>query len=240
MPATTRSQTTLEEKGVSSSKTAPTNPQSNKRKANAVKAAPSKKQKTTAAAKPADTSKEDGDGDDETITINRAPVLELWGSCVAHSLYPKLEWSTCLSVGGAISTITAISKGRSIGTMEKPDPDKAQEKREKRREEQAELDEIEVMGFHLKLQDGAAMVGDKPKKAHEETLKKKYGDEQYEKVKSTFEESLKAWNGKEEELSSRAFGMYEDFRPNIPSGQKGWGRKGQLRLETVRSAVAGE
>lgn len=239
MPATTRSQTTLIEKGVKSTST---KSQGNKRKADTVKTAPSKKQKTTAPARPSHASKEDTDTDgrDESITINRAPVLELWGSCVAHSLYPKLDWSTCLSIGGAISTIMAISKGRSIGTMEKPDPGTAQEKREQRREEQADLDEVEVMGFHVKLKDGAAMVGDKPKKGNEEMLKKKYGDEQYTKVKNTFEESLEAWKGKDEELSSRAFGMYEDFRPNIPSGQKGWGRKGQLRLETVRSAVASE
>lgn len=125
-------------------------------------------------------------------------------------------------------------------TMEKPDPGKAQEKREKIREEQAELDEVEVMGFHLKLKDGAAVVGDKPKKGNEDTLKKKYGDQQYEKVKATFEESLKAWKDKEDELNSRAFGMDEDFRPNIPSGQKGWGRKGQLRLDTIKSAVSSE
>lgn len=235
MPATTRSQTTLEEKGVKSTSTKPQG--TNKRKADDERTAPSKKQKTTAAAKPPNASKEDANEDDESITINRAPVLELWGSCVAHCLYPKLDWTTCLSIGGAISTITAISKGRSIGAMEMPDPGEAQAKREKRLEEQAELDEVEVMGFYLKLKDGAAMVGDKPKKGNEETLKKKYGDEQYEKAKATLEESLEGWEGKEEELSNRAFGMYEDFRPNIPSGQKGWGRKGQLRFETVRSAV---
>lgn len=149
-----------------------------------------------------------------------------------------MPWSTCLSIGGAISTITAISKGRSIGTIEKPDPGEAQDKREKRREEQAELNEVEVTGFHLKLKDGTAMVGDNPKKGNEEALKKKYGDRQYHMVKATFEESLKGWKGKEEELSSRAFGMYEDFRPTIPPGQKGWGRKGQLGMETIKSAVA--
>ncbi|KAF2168808.1 hypothetical protein M409DRAFT_52814 [Zasmidium cellare ATCC 36951] len=239
MPATTRSQTTLEEKGVSTSKPTPAKLQPNKRKAGTATTASSssKKKKTSPDTRP---SHHDASEDNEAITINRAPVLELWASCVAHSIYPSLEWSTCLSIGGAISTITAISKGRSIGTIEKPDPGKAQEKREKRREEQAELGEVEVMGFHLKLKDGAAVVGDKPKKGNEDTLKKKYGDQQYEKVKAMFDESLKAWKDKEDELNSKAFGMYEDFRPNIPTSQQGWGRKGQLRLDTIKSAVRGE
>ncbi|KAK4499811.1 hypothetical protein PRZ48_007997 [Zasmidium cellare] len=240
MPATTRSQKTLEEKGVTSSKPAPAKSQTNKRKADTKATTPSKKQKTTSNTKASKAPRDDDNQEGESITINRAPVLELWASCVARSLYPSLDWSTCLSIGGAISTITAISKGRSIGTMEKPDPGKAQEKRERRQAEQAELDEVDVMGFHLKLKDGAAIVGDKPKKGNEDTLRKKYGDEQYSKVKSTFEESLKAWKGNEEELSRRAFGMYEDFRPNIPAGQKGWGRKGQLRLDSIQSAVAND
>ena len=44
----------------------------------------------------------DVEDDGESITINRAPVLELWASCVAQFLHPSLSWDTCLSVGGAI------------------------------------------------------------------------------------------------------------------------------------------
>ena len=145
-------------------------------------------------------------------------------------------------VGGAIATITAISKGRSIGKMEKPDPGEAQEKSRKRKEkaEEAGLEEIETMSFKLRLdKEGVAMVGDKPKKAAEESLRKKYGgDANYGKVKGVFEEALKSWKGKEEELDGRAFGMYEDFRPTIPPGQQEWGRKGQLRLETIKEVVS--
>lgn len=176
----------------------------------------------------------------DVIVINRAPVLELWASCVARTVYPSVSWETCLSAGGAISTITAISKGRSIGTMEKPDPGEEQEKREKRKEQadKEELEELEVMSFHLRLKDGQAMVGDKPKKAGEEALRKKYGGaEQYDKVKKAFEEALSSWKGREEELDKRAFHMYEDFRPSVQPGQAGWGRKGQLRLDTIREIV---
>ncbi len=79
-----------------------------------------------------------------------------------------------------------------------------------------------------------------PKKPNEEALRKKYGGaEQYDKARAAFQDALKTWKGREDELQKQAFGFYEDFRPSIPPGQKGWGRKGQLRLQTVRDVVAG-
>lgn len=249
MPTTTRSaskQATLEDVGAGNAKAKPI-----KRRAGTTKATtgqkrtadePSKDVKGKGSKRAKQSHADGGDqNDSESIVINRAPVLELWASCVTKFLHPKVSWETCLSAGGAISTITAISKGRSIGTIEKPDPGEAEEKKQKRKEkaEKEGLEELEVMSFKLNVQNGQAMVGGKPKKANEETLKKKYGPEQYDKVKSAFQEALKSWKGKEEELNGRAFGMYEDFRPSIPPGQQGWGRKGQLNLGTVKDAVTG-
>jgi hypothetical protein len=57
---------------------------------------------------------------EKPIIINRAPVFELWGACVAHLLHAELSWNLCLSIGSSISTIIAISKGRSIGTIAPP------------------------------------------------------------------------------------------------------------------------
>ncbi|EME39553.1 hypothetical protein DOTSEDRAFT_56898 [Dothistroma septosporum NZE10] len=247
MPATTRSksQTTLEDNGVSRSGPAPSASSGSKRKASITKSPSTKKQKIQSSKKEAtnadDNVKFEAADDGKTghrITINRAPVLELWASCVAQFLHPNIPWTTALSVGSAISTITAISKGRSIGTIDKPSASDASEKREKRQEAQADLDEIDVMSFHLKIKDGGAMVGDKPKKGNEEVLKKKYGEEQYAKAKKMFQRSLAQWEGKEDDLDSRAFHMYEDFRPSIPKGQKGWGKKRQLNLDSVESAIA--
>ncbi len=36
-------------------------------------------------------------------------------------------------------------------------------------------------------------------------------------------------------LESKAFSLYEDFRPDVPEGQKGWGAKGELDLGRIRS-----
>jgi hypothetical protein len=200
-----------------------------KRKASDAQSAAAKKQKKNV-------EKDDTNGN--TITINRAPVLELWASCVAHLTYPSLPWPTCLSIGAAISTITAISKGRSIGKIQKPDPGEAAAKKRKPEQSKANLDEVDVMGFTLHVDgDGQAMVGDKPKKGNEEALKKKYGLENFEHAKRAFEDALQTWKGKEDDLNSGAFHMYEDFRPTVAAGQKGWGRKGVLNLETVKKAV---
>lgn len=247
MPANTRSKTKqakLEDVGAGADHSLKTAAKATK--SNVERSTSSKKRK------PEDSSKDDtvkttkqakkspGADDSDTIIINRAPVLELWASCVTHSLHPSLPWETCLSAGSAISTITAISKGRSIGTIDKPDPGTAQERREKRAEkaDKQGLEELEVMSFHLRLKDGQAMVSDKPKKAREEALRKKFGGEQnYESARRAFEEALGKWKGKEDELDKRAFHMYEDFRPSVMPGQAGWGRKGPLRLETVRQVV---
>ncbi|KAK5739427.1 hypothetical protein LTR17_005332 [Elasticomyces elasticus] len=180
--------------------------------------------KTTAKGKAADKPKTDNSTTDDAdaITINRAPVLELWTSCVAHFVYPEFH-----------------GQGTLDWRDEKPDPGEAAERREKRKEkaQHDELDEVDLMSFHLKLKDGQAMVGDKPKKGNETALRKKYGDEQYDKAKQAMQEGVNEWKGKEDELNHEAFKMYEQFRPNIPPGQKGWGRKGQLNLQTVKTVV---
>lgn len=179
----------------------------------------------------------DDHGSDCGVVINRAPVLELWGASVAHFLHPSMPWSTCLSIGGAISTIAAISKGRAIGKMDKPDPERAQEKNLERHEKQANLDGVEVMGFHLHLDNGSVMVGDKPKKSTEDALIKKYGSDSYDRVKSAFATALATWKGREDDLNKEAFHMYEKMRPTVPPGQKGWGRKGELSLATIDRVV---
>jgi hypothetical protein len=36
-----------------------------------------------------------------------------------------------------------------------------------------------------------------------------------------------------DELTEQGFGLYEEFRPEIPEGVKGWGAKGELDLERI-------
>jgi hypothetical protein len=180
---------------------------------------------------------------DTKININRSPVLQLWSACVAHFVYPQLPWETCISAGSAISTICAVSKGRSIGTV---DPSTTTEdkkrKREEARERNKELDAIDVMQFHLKLKDGRALVGSQEpgKPGAEAPLIKKFGQKEYSEAKKVFEECLQKWKGKETQLNQKAFQFYEQFRPQIAGGQKGWGKKGELSFAKVRDTIGSE
>ena len=38
-----------------------------------------------------------------------------------------------------------------------------------------------------------------------------------------------------EELADRAYPLYEKFRPVIPKGKRGWGAKGDLDPDLIRS-----
>ena len=37
------------------------------------------------------------------------------------------------------------------------------------------------------------------------------------------------------QLAVEAYGLYEQFRPEIPEGKKGWGVKGELDLDYIRA-----
>jgi hypothetical protein len=170
------------------------------------------------------------------IKINRAPVLKLWSACVTQFLHQSLPWSTCLSAGAAISAICAVAKGRSIGKISEPGDES--EKKSKKEKEGDGFETLEVMHFKLRLKvnDGLVYFGGKAQAAGEEVLKKKFGDE-YDGVKDVFVHGLGRWKGIEGELGEQAFGMYEEFRPTVPKGEKGWGRKGVLDLDAVKKAI---
>jgi hypothetical protein len=40
---------------------------------------------------------------------------------------------------------------------------------------------------------------------------------------------------KPKELAERAYSLYEELRPEIPSGKSGWGAKGDLDLGLIES-----
>jgi hypothetical protein len=125
-----------------------------------------------------------------------------------------------------------VAKGRSIGTISEPDVDEPKKKEKKK----IEADELEVMHFKLRLKDGVVFFGGKAQKGSEDALKGKFGDH-YDDVRRVFDEGLQMWGERKEELNKLAFGMYESFRPEVPKGQKGWGRKGVLDLKKVREVI---
>lgn len=170
------------------------------------------------------------------IKINRAPVLTLWAAVVAERLgYGK---ETALTLGKAVAGLNAQSKGRKLGIYEeKSEEEKAKEKG-KKKEEAVELQFVEILGRGvpaIKTPHGLrAAIDGKPIYAEsvETYLKQKFGDD-FDEARTALEKLAKAYTPKQ--LESKAYGLYEKFRPKIPEGKKGWGAKGELDLDYVRS-----
>jgi len=168
------------------------------------------------------------------IKINRAPVLTLWAAVVAERLgYNKSE---ALTLGKGVAGLNAQSKGRRLGIYEeKKDEDKEKEEKE---EKPGKLEFIEILGRGvpaLKTPQGLrAAIKGKPIHAEsvESYLEQKFGEELAE-TRAAMEKLAKAYTPKQ--LESKAYDLYEKFRPEIPEGKKGWGAKGELDLDYIRS-----
>ena len=168
------------------------------------------------------------------IKINRAPVLTLWAAVVAERMgYKKDE---ALTFGKAVAGLNAQSKGRRLGIYEeKRDEDK---EKEEKKEKPVKLEFIELLGRGVpavKTPQGlrAAIKGEEiDPQSVEKYLKQKFGDDLDDAI-AAMEKLAKAYKPKQ--LESEAYGLYEKFRPKIPEGTKGWGAKGDLDLDTIRS-----
>jgi len=168
------------------------------------------------------------------IKINRAPVLTLWATVVAERL--GHDQNESLTFGKAVAGLNAQSKGRRLGIYEeKKDEDKSNEKREER---PAKLEFIEILGRGVpavKTAEGlrAAIKGEQiDPQSVQKYLKQKFGDE-LDEARAAMEILAKAYAPKQ--LAAEAYSLYEKFRPKIPEGTKGWGVKGELDLDYIRS-----
>ena len=166
------------------------------------------------------------------IKINRAPVLTLWAAIVAERLgYDK---ATALTLGKAMAGLNAQSKGRRLGIYEEK-PEEAK-KEEKQKEKPVVFIELLGRGVPMtKTPQGlrAAIKGEEiDPQGVEKYLKQKFGDD-LDDAKIAMEKLAKAFTPKQ--LESKAYSLYEKFRPEIPEGAKGWGVKGELDLDYINS-----
>jgi len=170
----------------------------------------------------------------EKIKINRAPVLTLWAAVVAERL--GYDEETALTLGKAVAGLNAQSKGRKLGIYEEKTAD--EKEKEAKKEKPVKTDFIEILGRDVpavKTPQGlrAAIKGEPIHADSVDTyLKQKFGDE-LDEVRAAMEKLAKAYTPKQ--LESKAYDLYENFRPEIPEGKKGWGAKGELDLDYIRS-----
>jgi hypothetical protein len=170
-----------------------------------------------------------------TVEINRAPVLTLWASVVAERLgYNRDE---ALTLGKALAGLNAQSKGRRLGIYQAPSEETAKKARERKKGEEYT---VMLMGRTIPVvltDDGVrATTEGRPTSpaSVEHYLKGKFG-EALPDVQSAMEKLARSLTPRQ--LATRAYSLYESFRPEIPEGTKGWGAKGELDLDKIRSLV---
>ena len=165
----------------------------------------------------------------KTIKINRAPVMTLWATVVAERQGNPPD--TALTLGRAVAGLNAQSKARRLGLVEEKQPE-AEPQRPARKPKT-----VTVLGRAVPVaatKDGLrATSKDEPIKP--ETVKRylasKFG-EALPEARAAMEALALAYSPKE--LAGEAYALYEQFRPTVPEGQKGWGAAGSLDLTRIR------
>jgi hypothetical protein len=163
------------------------------------------------------------------VTVNRAPVLTLWGTVVAQRL--GFSRSEALTLGRALAGLTAQSKGQWLGIYEK-----------RGRTESGtatapdDLVFVNLMGRSIpavRTPDGVR-AADKGKPADPESVKRylgsKFGSEleAVEVAMQALADSLPP-----DRLEVEAYSLYEAFRPKVEKGKRGWGARGELDLDQL-------
>ena len=174
---------------------------------------------------------------EEVVLVNRAPVLTLWAAIVAERL--GFDEDEALSLGRAVAALNAQAKGRSLGIF-KP-AERAEEARRAAKERPEELLWVKLCNRAIpaKMTDKglrAVIKGEvlDPEPARR-YLQNKFGDA-LDRVRAAMRELAEAYPP--DELAQKAFELYEKFRPEIPPGRAGWGKKGELRIDLIRQLAS--
>jgi hypothetical protein len=168
------------------------------------------------------------------IKINRAPVLTLWAAVVAERL--GYDEETALTLGKAVAGLNAQSKGKKLGIYEEKSEE--EKKEDKKKGKAAKPEFIELLGRDVpavKTARGlrAAIKGEAIHAGSVQAYLEQKFKEDLDDTRKAMKKLAKAYTPKQ--LESKAYSLYEKFRPEIPEGVKGWGAKGELDLDYIRS-----
>jgi hypothetical protein len=172
----------------------------------------------------------------DEIQINRAPVLTLWSAVVAERLGFRRD--EALTLGRAVAGLNAYSKGKSLGLFAPTPKEVAERRRAARAREGFEVDLLGRAVPCIATDDGLrAVSGDREidPDSVERYLRAKFG-ERLEDARAAMMALAKSMTPTK--LAARAYSLYEDFRPRIPGGIKGWGAAGALSLAKIRSLAS--
>jgi hypothetical protein len=171
----------------------------------------------------------------DPIRVNRAPVLTLWAAVVAERLgHPP---DTALSLGSAVAGTAARAKARRLGIAEDHAPQDAHPTRDAPRQavpllgRQVAVTQAADGTLRAAGPDGAPAPPEPVRRYVERAFGTRLGE-----VRAAME--ALAASLPPEELNRAGFRLYEAFRPDVPDDVRGWGAKGALHLERIRSARA--
>ncbi len=168
------------------------------------------------------------------VKVNRAPVLTLWAAVVAERL--GYERETALSFGKCVAGLNAQTKGRMLGIYGQPKPPERGGPPKK-----VGLGEdfwVELCNRPIpckNTEDGVrAVIKDK---TIEPAAARKYLESKFGDALPAVRDAMEALAGsyEPEALADVAYDLYERFRPEIARGRRGWGQKGDLDLDLIRS-----
>jgi hypothetical protein len=169
------------------------------------------------------------------IKINRAPVMVLWASIVAERL--GYDRDTALTLGKTVAGLNAQSKGQRLGIYE-PGEEKDAEARGEKARAPEEVTYVDLLGRSVpatQTRDGLrALSKEKPvdPRSVKRYLDQKFGDN-LDPVRAAMQDLARSMD--QEDLSRRAYSLYEKFRPEVPEGTRGWGAAGELDVEKIRA-----
>ena len=169
------------------------------------------------------------------ISVNRAPVMTLWAAIVAERL--GHDRAVALTLGKAVAGLNAQSKGRRLGIFEPASPLKMGEKKEP--VAKPKRDVVFLMGREVTVQktkDGMRAVG--KERAESPASVERYLQQKFGAHLRDVEHAMRelAASYPPPSLEKVAYDLYEEFRPAIPAGTRGWGAKGELDLAKIRRA----
>jgi len=170
------------------------------------------------------------------IKVNRAPVLTLWAAVVAERLGFRRD--EALTLGRAVAGLNAYSKGVSLGLFQ-PSAKTVDEHRKKAHA--GEKLTVELLHRAVPIvhtSDGLrALSKDRPivPESVDRYLKSKFG-ETLEDARTAMMQLARS--RRPATIAAEAYKIYEEFRPTIPEGVRGWGAKGDLDLRLIRKLAA--
>lgn len=174
---------------------------------------------------------------ERTISINRAPVLTLWAAIVAERL--GFDRNTALTLGRAVAGLNAYAKGVSLGLFEPSSKAVDDHLKKAKRGATLKVDLLHRAVPVARTPDGLrALSKDRPisPASVERYLEGKFGDGlgPAQRAMGKLARSLPR-----REITTRAYRLYEQFRPEIPAGVKGWGAVGKLDLDRIEALADG-